>query len=113
MSDLIQVTDEDFEKEVLNSSLPVLVDFWADWCGPCKLIAPLIEELSTEYAGRVKVCKLDVDENPSTASRYGVMGIPTLIFFKGGGAVDRIVGVVPKEEIIKRFDRMLLEKTEE
>ncbi len=96
---VIQLTDADFETQVLKADVPVLVDFWASWCGPCKAIAPLIEELAAGYAGKVKVCKVNVDENPATPGRYGVRGIPTLILFKGGKVVDQLVGAVPKNQL--------------
>ena len=91
----LEVTDDSFASEVLNSELPVLVDFWAEWCGPCKMVSPIVEELSNEYNGKVKVAKLDVDSNPQTATNYGSRGFPTLLMFKDGSAVDQIVGAVP------------------
>ena len=96
---LINVTDDSFKKDVLDSEIPTFVDFWASWCGPCRMIGPLFEELSNEYAGKVKFVKVNVDENPKTPSNYGVRGIPTLIMFKGGKAVDQIVGAVPKSQL--------------
>jgi thioredoxin 1 len=96
---LINVTDDSFQKEVLDSEVPTFVDFWASWCGPCRMIGPVFEELSNEYAGKVKFAKVNVDENPKTPSNYGVRGIPTLIMFKGGKAVDQIVGAVPKSQL--------------
>ena len=99
------VTDATFTAEVLQSPLPVLVDYWAEWCGPCRMIAPIFEELSTQYAGKVKFAKVNVDENPKIPANYGVRGIPTLIMFKGGKAVDQVVGAVPKnqlENIVKK-----------
>jgi thioredoxin 1 len=95
----IQVTDSTFETEVLKCDLPVLVDFWAPWCGPCRAIAPVIDELTQEYAGRVKIAKLNVDENSSTPSKYGIRAIPTLILFKGGDVVEQITGAVSKGSI--------------
>lgn len=96
------VTDADFKEVVLNSSEPVLVDFWAEWCGPCKAIAPLLDELSTELAGKVKIVKLNVDENPGTMAQYGVRSIPTMILFKGGEAADMKVGAgTPKAALSK------------
>lgn len=99
----IAVTDASFPAEVEQSPLPVLVDAWAVWCGPCKIIAPVIEELAAEMAGRVRVAKLNVDENPATASRFDLRSIPTLLIFKGGQEVDRLVGVQPKSEIMRRL----------
>jgi thioredoxin len=100
------VTDDDFDEAVVRSPLPVLLDFWAAWCGPCRMIAPMMDELAAEYAGRVQVCKLNIDENPRTASRYGVRSIPTLLVFKDGREVDRIVGVQAKRDIMRRLDRL-------
>ena len=102
-----EVTDTDFEEQVIKSELPVLVDFWADWCMPCKMIAPIVEELSQEYDGKVDFAKLDVDSNPSTAMTYGVRSIPTLLIFKGGKPVDQIVGAVPKGALKKKIDSAL------
>ena len=101
------VTDADFEQEVLKSDTPVLVDFWADWCQPCKMIAPIVEDLSDEYDGRVKFAKVDVDSNPQTPMNYGIRGIPTLIVFQGGEAVEQVVGAVPKAELKKRLESAL------
>ena len=103
----LEVTDDSFSNEVLNSELPVLVDFWAEWCGPCKMVSPIVEELSNEYNGKVKVTKLDVDSNPQTATNYGIRGIPTLLMFKDGSAVDQIVGAVPKAQIAERLDKII------
>ncbi|HEC22111.1 MAG TPA: thioredoxin [Chloroflexi bacterium] len=103
MAKPIAVTDETFESEVLDSDLPVLVDFWAEWCAPCKMIAPIVEELAEEYDGRLKVAKLDADENPSTMQAFGIMGIPTLILFKDGEAVERITGYMPKKRLLDRL----------
>jgi thioredoxin 1 len=96
---VVQVSDSSFESEVLKSSVPVLVDFWAGWCGPCKAIAPAIDELADQYAGQVKIAKVNVDENPATPGKYGVRGIPTLILFKDGQIVDQVVGAVPKNQL--------------
>ncbi|MCX5862974.1 MAG: thioredoxin [Desulfomonile sp.] len=96
---LHHVTDGDFEQKILKSELPALVDFWAAWCGPCRTVGPVVEELAGEYAGKVKIAKLNVDENNETPRRYGVMGIPTLILFRDGQVVDQIVGAVPKSRI--------------
>ncbi|BAU23648.1 thioredoxin [Caldimicrobium thiodismutans] len=102
-----KVTDQDFEKEVLQSSIPVLVDFWAAWCGPCRAIAPVIDELAEEYAGKVKVCKMNVDENPVTPGKYGIRAIPTLIVFKDGQAVETIVGAVSKATLTNALNKVL------
>jgi thioredoxin 1 len=104
MSSAIAVTDTSFDTEVLQGDIPVVVDFWAEWCGPCRLIAPVLEELAKEYDGRVKVTKMNVDENPGISMKYQVRSIPTLMFFKGGERVDQVIGAVPKAELKKRFD---------
>jgi thioredoxin 1 len=104
-TNLMVGTDANFQKEVLESEQPAIVDFWASWCGPCKMIGPIFEELSTQYTGKVKFVKVNVDENPKTPADYGVRGIPTLIMFKGGKVVDQVVGAVPKgqlENIVKK-----------
>ncbi|OGP90389.1 MAG: thioredoxin [Deltaproteobacteria bacterium RBG_16_47_11] len=98
-SGLLQVNDKNFTAEVLQSDIPVLVDFWATWCGPCRAISPIVEDLAKEFSGRVKITKLNVDENPSTPSQYGVRGIPALILFKEGKVLDQIVGSVPKARL--------------
>src|SRR5512146_127819 len=96
---LVAVTDDTFQKEILESGQPVFVDFWASWCGPCRMIGPIFEELSTQYAGKVKFAKVNVDENPKTPANYGVRGIPTLILFKEGKIVEQVVGAVPKTQL--------------
>jgi thioredoxin 1 len=101
------VTEQTFEAEVLKSTTPVLVDFWAAWCGPCRMIAPIVEELAGEYEGQLKVTKLDVDENGGVAAKYSIMSIPTLGLFRGGELVERIVGYMPKEQLKKRIDAVL------
>lgn len=96
---VVAFTDANFDREVLQSGIPVLVDFWATWCAPCKAIAPLIDTVADEYAGKVKVGKVNVDENQTTPSKYGVRGIPTIILFKNGAVLDQVVGAVPKSQI--------------
>jgi thioredoxin 1 len=100
MSQALPVTDQNFESEVLQSKTPVLVDFWAVWCGPCKAIAPILEEIAAEYNGKLKVTKLDVDNNPEIAARYGIRGIPTLMLFKDGKAVEQIIGLKAKPQLL-------------
>ena len=105
MSNAVAVTDETFETEVLKSPVPVLVDFWAAWCSPCRAIAPAVDEIAAEYAGRLKVVKLDVDQYGDVSGRYGVLGIPTLLVFKGGQVKEQIVGYVPKEKIQEALNK--------
>ena len=102
-----EVTEGNFEQEVMKASTPVLVDLWAAWCGPCRMIAPVVEELAGTYQGRIKMSKLNVDDHPQVAARFRIMNIPTLLLFKGGQEVDRIVGVVPKEELTRRIERVI------
>ena len=102
---VLEVTDANFDQEVLKSDQPVLIDFWAVWCGPCKALSPIVDEVAQSYAGKVKVAKMNVDQNPGTPGRYGIRGIPTLLLFKGGQVKEQIVGYVPKETIEKVIDK--------
>jgi len=104
---LIEFTDDNFDTEVLKSNLPVLVDFWAEWCGPCKMIAPIVEEIAGDYAGKVKVGKVNVDFNNQVAMQYGIRGIPALLVFKGGSVANQIVGAVPKNNITQILDKVI------
>lgn len=99
----INITDSNFEQEVIKSDKPVLIDFWAVWCGPCRMVAPIVEELANEYDGKVKFGKLDVDENQQTTIKYGVRSIPTLLIFKNGKLLDTIIGAIPKNQIVHRL----------
>ncbi len=103
----ITITDDNFEKEVLNSDLPVLIDFWAVWCGPCKIIAPVVEQLAEEYSGKLKVGKLDVDSNQEASIKYGVRSIPTLLIFKNGQVKETIIGAVPKAQIVQKINSLI------
>ncbi len=104
---VLELTEGNFEQEVTKSAVPVLIDMWAAWCGPCRMIAPLVEELAGKYTGKLKVGKLNVDDHPQVAGSFRIMNIPTLLLIKGGKEVDRIVGVVPKDELAKRIDKVL------
>ena len=107
MAKPIDITDDAFDKEVLQADTPVIVDFWATWCGPCKMIAPILEELAGEYAEKVKIVKIDVDSNSQTAGKYNIMSIPSLLFFKNGEMVDQVVGAIPKAQLSARLDKVL------
>lgn len=103
----VEITDASFSQEVLKSDIPVLIDFWAEWCGPCKMVAPVVEELAKEYQGKLKVGKIDVDANQNVAGQYGIRSIPTLLVFKGGRVVDQIVGAVPKKILAEKVSKHL------
>jgi thioredoxin 1 len=108
MANTVEITDATFQDEVVNSEVPVVIDFWAEWCGPCKMIAPIVEELAGEYEGKVKFAKMDVDTNPNTPMQFGIRGIPTLLIFNGGeNPVDQVVGAVPKSMLKKRVDEAI------
>lgn len=102
----VEITDANFEQEVINSDVPVLIDFWAIWCGPCKVIAPIVEEIANDYEGKLKVGKLDVDNNPNTAIKYGIRSIPTLLIFNDGQVSDQLIGALPKAHIIDRLEKV-------
>jgi thioredoxin 1 len=104
---IVQVSDANFESEVLKSTIPVLIDFWAPWCGPCRAIAPIVDQLADEYAGKLKVVKMNVDDNPRTPANYGVRGIPNLILFKNGQVQQQIVGAVPKANLVKAISAVV------
>jgi thioredoxin 1 len=101
------VTDSSFKQDVLESEIPVLVDFWAPWCGPCRMVAPVVEEIANQYEGQIKVVKVNTDENPNVASQYGIRSIPTLMIFKGGQRVDMVVGAVPKTTLANTLEKHL------
>ena len=107
MSDLLQVTDENFDEEIINSNLPAMVDFWAEWCGPCKMVSPAVEELAKEYNGRIKITQMDVDGNRQTPARFGIRNIPTLMLFKGGKVIKTIIGAQPKSHIDEELKKLL------
>jgi thioredoxin 1 len=107
MADPLTFTDGNFEAEVLKSNVPVLVDFWADWCGPCKMVAPYVKELAGEFDGKAKIGKVDVDSNQMIASKFGIRSIPSLLIFKGGQVVDQIVGAVPKSQIQAKLEAVI------
>jgi len=107
MSEMLEVTDENFNAEIMNSDIPALVDFWAEWCGPCRMVSPVVEELANDYKGKIKVAKMDVDKNRETPTRFGIRNIPTLIFFKGGEVTQTIIGVQPKSQIEAEIKKLL------
>jgi thioredoxin 1 len=107
MTDPIEFTDDNFESEVIKSDKPVLVDFWAEWCAPCHMVSPVVEEIGRDYAERLKVGKVNVDQNSKTASQYGIMSIPSLLFFKEGKVVDQVIGAVPKNHLKEKVDKVL------
>lgn len=107
MSELMEFTDGNFETEVLKSEKPCVVDFWAEWCGPCRMVGPIVDEIAKEYAGKLKVGKLNVDNNSQTAIKYGIMSIPSLLFFNGGKVVDQIIGAVPKKQLVQKIDKII------
>ena len=107
MSDLLQVTDKNFEEEIVNSDIPAMVDFWAEWCGPCKMVGPVVEELAQEYKGKIKIAKMDVDSNRDTPAKFGIRNIPTLILFKDGEVAKMIIGAQPKSQIDGELKKLL------
>ncbi|RKX22852.1 MAG: thioredoxin [Candidatus Zixiibacteriota bacterium] len=107
MSQPINITDDTFEQEVIQSNIPVVVDFWAAWCGPCKMIAPILEEIASEFDGKIKITKLDVDSNNGTAGKYNIMSIPSLLFFKNGEIVDQVVGAMPKAQLAQKVEAVI------
>ena len=107
MADILEVTDENFDDEIMNADTPAIVDFWAEWCGPCKMVGPVIEELAKDYQGKIKVAKMDVDQNRATPARFGIRNIPTLIFFKGGDVAQTIIGAQPKSAIEDEMKKLL------
>jgi len=107
MSDLLEVTDQTFDTEIINSDIPAMVDFWAAWCGPCRMVGPVVEELAKQYEGKIKVAKMDVDQNRQTPARFGIRNIPTLILFKGGEVAQTIVGAHPKSHIEEELKKLL------
>jgi thioredoxin 1 len=111
MKTIIEINEANFESEVLKSTKPVLVDFWAEWCGPCKMLGPVLDEIATEQSGRAKVAKVNVDQNPALAARFGIQSIPTLLYFAGGEVRDQTVGALPKRAIVARLERLTVPAT--
>jgi len=107
MGNYVELSDANFEEEVLNSEIPVLVDFWAEWCAPCRVIEPMVDELAQQYSGKLKIGKMDVDQNPQSSMNYGIRSIPTLLFFKEGKAVDQLLGAVPKNQIEEKITELI------
>lgn len=106
MKPTIEINEANFERDVLQSKEPVLVDFWAEWCGPCKMLAPVLDEIATEQSGRVKIAKVNVDQNPALAARYGIQSIPTLLYFANGEVKDQTIGAVPKRAIVSKLEKI-------
>jgi thioredoxin 1 len=109
MSEIIPLSEQNWENEIINSNLPVVVDFWAEWCAPCRMMAPILEEIAQEYQGKIKVGKLNVDENSTIAGQYHIMGIPTLLFFRNGKLVDKVVGIVPRKTLDDKIEKLFKE----
>jgi thioredoxin 1 len=107
MAEILEVTDQNFEVEVLRSDVPTVIDFWAEWCAPCRAIAPIVKDLAEQYAGKVKIVKMNIDENPNTPGKYGVRAIPTVLAFKGGHVVEQITGARPKSAFVEMVERLL------
>ena len=107
MSKPVEISDATFDEVVMKSDVPVIVDFWAPWCGPCKMIAPILEEIATEYDGKLKVAKMDVDSNTQIASQYKIMSIPSLLIFKGGQLVDQVIGALPKAQLLNHVSKVI------
>ena len=107
MSEPLELTDANFEEQVLKSDKPCLVDFWAEWCGPCRMVGPMVQEISREYGEKLKVGKLNVDQNSETAAKYGIMSIPSLLFFNGGKVVDQVIGALPKKQLVEKVEKIV------